>query len=338
MTRSRRRSLLLLTGLALVAAGSGFSCLKQMTTMPGASFAGPAPALTQTEAALARRLEADVLALAVGIGERNLGRTPERLDAAAAWVEGQLADAGYTVTPEPYEVQGRVVKNLIAELPGTEAPTELVILGAHYDSAEGTPGADDNATGVAVALALARALRTTPLPRTVRFIFFTNEEPPYFRTPAMGSDVSAKRSRARGDDVRAMLSLETMGYFTDAPDTQHYPWPFSAFYPSTGHFIGFVADTESRALSHRVVGTFREHATVASEGSSPPRAVKGIDWSDHGPYWRAGYRALMVTDTAPFRNPHYHEPTDLPDTVDFERLARVAVGLEAVTRALAARD
>jgi len=334
VTAARRAGLVLLVGVAL-AGGCGFSCLKQMTTMPGASFSGAAPALTADEAALAKSLEADVSHFAVDLGERNLGHTPAKLEAAASWVEGELLDAGYAVTQEPYEVKGQKVRNLIADLPGSSVPRELVIIGAHYDSAEGTPGADDNASGVAVTLALARALHASPQARTVRFIFFTNEEPPFFRTPAMGSDVSAKNARARGDDVRAMLSLETMGYFTDAPDTQHDPWPFSAFYPSSGHFIAFVADTESSDLAHQVAGTFRAHATVASEGSTAPRFIEGVDWSDHGPYWRAGYKALMVTDTAPFRNPHYHEATDLPPTMDFARLARVTVGLEAVVRDLA---
>lgn len=314
--------------------GGSLSCLKLMTTMPGSSFSGTAPAFSSDGLALEASLRDDVTTLSVGIGERNLGRTPAQLEAAAVWVEAQLLDAGYAVTPEPFQVNGHAVRNLIADLPGTVAPKELIVIGAHYDSAEGTPGADDNASGVAVGLALARRLHDTPQPRTVRFVFFTNEEPPYFRTDAMGSDVSAKRAKARGDDVKAMLSLETMGFFTDAKDSQHYPWPFSGFYPSTGHFIAFVADTDSRALAHDVVGTFREHATIASEGSSVPAFIEGIDWSDHGPYWRAGYRALMVTDTAPFRNPNYHEATDLPGTMDFERLARVTAGLEAVVKQL----
>lgn len=306
-----------------------------MTTMPGSSFAGPAPAFSSEALALVESLRADVTALSVGIGERNLGNKPDQLEAAATWVEAELLDAGYSVTPEPFQVNGHPVRNLVADLPGTVAPKELIVIGAHYDSAEGTPGADDNASGVAVGLALARHFHDTPQPRTVRFVFFTNEEPPYFRTDAMGSDVSAKRAKARGDDVKAMLSLETMGFFTDAKDSQHYPWPFSGFYPSTGHFIAFVADTDSRELAHDVAGTFRAHATIASEGSSVPAFIEGVDWSDHGPYWRAGYRALMVTDTAPFRNPNYHEATDLPPTMDFERLARVTLGLEAVVQQLA---
>jgi hypothetical protein len=332
-----RRSRLALLGAAALVGGSTLSCLHQMTSMPGTSFSGAAPALTTDEAALSAGLRADVTTLATDIGERNLGRRPQQLEAAATWVEGALRDAGYVVVPEPYEVKGQPTRNLIAELPGTAAPKELIVVGAHYDSAEGTPGADDNASGVATALALARRLHATPLDRTVRFVFFTNEEPPYFATPDMGSEVSAKASKARGDDVKAMLSLETMGFFTEAKNSQHYPWPFSGFYPSTGHFIAFVADTDSRALAHEAVSTFREHATVASEGSSVPAFIEGVDWSDHGPYWRQGYRALMVTDTAPFRNPNYHEATDLPATLDFDRLARVTVGLERVVRRLATR-
>lgn len=336
MTVLARRGLFVFVALALLA-GTTLSCLKQMTVMPGASFAGEAPRLTADELELSKALEADVTHLAVGIGERNLTNAPGKLDEAALWLERELAAAGYTVAAQPYEVNGQQVRNLVAELPGTHSPSQLVIVGAHYDSAEGTPGADDNGSGVAVCLALARRLTRAPQPRTVRFLFFTNEEPPYFRKASMGSEVAAKASKARGEDVRAMLSLETMGYFTDAPHSQHYPWPFSSFYPTTGHFIGFVADTDSKALANEVVGAFREHATVASEGSAAPAFIEGVDWSDHGPYWRAGYRALMVTDTAPFRNPNYHEPTDLPPTLDFARLARVTVGLDAVVRSLASK-
>lgn len=334
MTKPARGSVFALAGVVLLG-GSGLACLRQMTVMPGRSFVGPAPALTSEEAALAQALERDVSHLATGIGERNLGRTPAQLEAAALWLEELLRKEGYEVERERYEVKGQPVWNLAAELPGTTDPDEVIVVGAHYDSAEGTPGADDNASGVAVALALARRLHATPLPRTVRFAFFTNEEPPYFRTADMGSEVSAKLARTRGDDVRAMLSLETLGYFSDAPGSQHYPWPFSTFYPSTGHFIGFVADPTSRELAHEAVRTFREHATIASEGATVPSFIEGIDWSDHGPYWRQGYRALMVTDTAPFRNPNYHEGSDHPRTLDFTRLARVTVGLEAVVRRLA---
>jgi Zn-dependent M28 family amino/carboxypeptidase len=188
---------------------------------------------------------------------------------------------------------------------------------------------------VAVGLAIAEYVMKHAPTRTVRFVFFTNEEPPYFRTASMGSEVNAKATRARGDDVKAMLSLETMGYFTDEANTQHYPWPFSIAYPSTGNFIAFVGDTESRDLARECVRVFREQARVPSEGAAIPAFVEGVDWSDHGPFWRQGYRALMVTDTAPNRNPHYHEATDLPDKVDFRRLALTTAGLFAVIDSLA---
>lgn len=302
--------------------------------MPGTSYAG---APVAPDEAVVVSLKNDVTHLAVDIGERNIINTPAALEQTATWLTERLAALGYEVKEQPYGVGERTVKNLVVEVKGGALASELVIVGAHYDTAPGNPGADDNGSGVAVALSLAEHFAKQQPRRTLRFIFFTNEEPPFFRKATMGSEVSAKKSREANEDIKAMLSLETMGYFTDAPNTQHYPWPFSTFYPSTGHFVGFVADTDSRELAHQVVGTFRETATVASEGSTAPSFIEGVDWSDHGPYWRAGYRALMVTDTAPFRNPNYHEATDLPPTLDYQRLARVTVGLEAVVRSLASK-
>lgn len=142
----------------------------------------------------------------------------------------------------------------------------------------------------------------------------------------------------RPEKVVAMLALETMGYFSDEKNTQHSPWPFSTFYPTEGNFIAFVADTTSRALVRDVVSTFRQQSTLASEGASVLAAIEGIDWSDHGPYWRAGSVALMVTDTAPFRDPNYHHESDVPDTLDFTRLANVAVVLRRVVAKLASVD
>lgn len=310
------------------------SCFAGMVSMPGRSWSAdlgtPPPEL---EAAL----KADVTHLAVTIGERNLDHAPAALEQSAQWVEGRLKAIGYEVKQEPFDVGGKKVWNLVAERAGGTLKSEIIVIGAHYDSAPGTPGADDNASGVAVALALAEATFKRAPARTVRFVFFTNEEPPWFRTVSMGSDVHAKAARARGDDIKAMLSLETMGYFVDEKDTQHYPWPFSLAYPSTGHFTAFVADTASRELARDVVKVFRERARVPSEGASIPPFVQGVDWSDHGPFWKQGYRALMVTDTAPFRNPHYHEATDLPPTLDYRRLGLVTEGLLAVVESLSER-
>ncbi|MFO0596367.1 MAG: M28 family peptidase [Myxococcaceae bacterium] len=308
------------------------ACFSQMVRMPGTSWPGEPGAVT--DPALEASLRADVTTLAVDIGERNLDHFPASLERTAAWLTERLKSLGYEVVEQPYPVGERTVKNLVVEKKGKSKPSEIIVVGAHYDSAPGTPGADDNGSGVAVALRLAQVMASRTPERTVRFLFFTNEEPPWFRTASMGSEVAAKATRARGDDVKVMLSLETMGYFSSAPNTQHYPWPFSVAYPSTGHFIAFVADTGSREVLHQVITTFRERAKLPSEGASVPAFIEGVDWSDHGPYWRQDYRAMMVTDTAPFRNPNYHEKTDLPDTLDYRRLALTAEGLEAVLEVL----
>ena len=264
-------------------------------------------------------------------------RQPAALAAASSWIELQLRAAGYEVQKQRYEVKGQPVENLIVEKRGKQTPSEIVVVGAHYDSAEGTPGADDNASGVASLLALARKFSAKETARTLRFVFFVNEEPPYFRTDNMGSVVYANECKQRGDDVVAMLSLETIGYYSDTEGSQKYPFPLSLLYPSTGNFIGFVANTESKKLAHESVRVFREHASVPSEGASVPASIEGVDWSDHLAFWRHGYPALMVTDTAPFRNPHYHEATDVPGVVDAKRLARTTIGLEAVVVDLVTR-
>ena len=320
-----------LMGLVVLSTGLLLGCFSRMVSMPGHSYEGPA---ATPDAQLEAQLRADVSQLAGGFGERNVYNAPEALERSAVWLTQRLTSLGYVVKEESFDVGERTVKNLIVEKAGSTLASELIVIGAHYDTAHGTPGADDNGSGVAVGLALAEyAMKRTPA-RTVRFVFFTNEEPPFFRTTGMGSEVNAKASRARGDDVKAMLALETMGFFADAPDSQHYPWPFSVAYPSTGNFIAFVGDTDSRELARACVRVFREKAKVPSEGAAIPAVVEGADWSDHGPYWRQGYRALMVTDTAPFRNPHYHRATDLPETVDFRRLALTAEGLAAVLDSL----
>ena len=207
---------------------------------------------------------------------------------------------------------------------------------AHYDSAPGTPGANDNGSAVASLLTLARRFAGQPQPRTLRFVFFVNEEPPFFQTAAMGSWVYAKECRRRHDRIVGMWSLETMGYYSDAKGSQHYPFPFSLFYPDTGNFIGFVANSQSGELLKRTIGGFRKHAQFPSEGVAAPDVVPGLGWSDHWSFWQEGYPAVMITDTALFRYPHYHEATDTPDRLDYDRLGRVVDGLTAVVRDLAA--
>jgi Zn-dependent M28 family amino/carboxypeptidase len=231
---------------------------------------------------------------------------------------------------------GAQTPNLIVETLGSTKPKEIIVIGAHYDTCMGTPGADDNATGVAGVLALARAFAGRPQARTLRFALFVNEEPPTFQTPDMGSWVYAKACRARGDNIVAMFSLESIGYYCDEPGSQKYPPPVGLFYPSKGDFIAFIGNGSNRALVRRCIRQFRSTTQFPSEGAAVPAALPGVGWSDHWSFWQEGYPALMVTCTAPFRNPNYHKPGDTPETLDYERLARVVMGVERVVVLLAA--
>lgn len=308
--------------------------VRYMVAMPGTSFRGALPPLDEDERQLRDRLTRHVEVLAAEIGERHIWRG-DTLDRAARHIEESLAASGYQVGSTAYQALHASVRTLFADLPGSTAADEIVLVGAHYDSVVGCPGANDNGTGVAAVLELARLLRGERLARTVRFAAFPNEEPPFYFTRTMGSRVYARECRERGDRIVAMLSLETVGCYSDARRTQHYPFPFGLFYPHTGNFIGFVANLRSRALVRRCVGAFRRHAEFPAEGVAAPGYLPGIFWSDHWSFWREGYRAVMVTDTAPFRYRHYHTPHDTLDKIDFDRTARVVGGLAHVVRDLA---
>jgi Zn-dependent M28 family amino/carboxypeptidase len=308
-----------------------------MIRMPGESYAGPLPPLTPGQAALRDELKQHVETLAGEIGERNVVLYTG-LVAAVEYLETALADLGYEVERQEYTVAGKTCVNLAAEIPGTDLPEKIIVVGAHYDSVIHCPGANDNGTGVAATLALARALKGSTPRRTVRFVLFVNEEPPYFQRAEMGSRVYAKACRERGENITAMFSLETIGYYSDEPGSQHYPPPLGLVYPSTGNFIAFVGNYGSRDLVRQAIGSFRRHAQFPSEGGAPPGFIPGIGWSDHWAFWKEGYDGVMVTDTAPFRYPHYHRDTDTPDRIDYERTARVVDGLEAVIAELAGAE
>lgn len=304
--------------------------------MPGRSHRGPPPPLDADEAELAAALEAHVRELAVEIGPRNVFH-PEGLARAADYAAAELARSGREVREERFRVEAHEFRNLWVDLPGPEA--ELVVVGAHYDSAGDSPGANDNGTGVAAVLELAERLAGRSLRRTVRLVLFANEEPPFFATAGMGSDVHARGARERGEQVAAMLSIETIGCWLDEPGSQRYPPPFAWFYPDRGDFLAFVGDLRSRSLVRRCVGTFRRSTPLPCEGVAAPASVPGVGWSDQRSFWAQGWPAAMVTDTAPYRYEPYHTPGDLPGACDFARAARAVVGLERVVVQLAgARD
>jgi hypothetical protein len=295
--------------------------------MPGKNISKPAP-MSSEEVALREELRADVQKLAGDIGERNMWHY-EKLTAAADFIEDSFSRAGLHPRRDSYEMRGEACHNIEVEIRG--ARPEIILIGAHYDSVFGCPGANDNGSGVAAMLALARRFAGTKPERTLRFVAFVNEEPPYFLSDEMGSFIYASRCKKRGDKISAMISLETIGYFSDAPDSQTYPSPgLGLFYPKVGNFIGFVSNVPSRALLRRVIALFRKHAKIPSEGAALPGFIPGVSWSDQWSFWRNGYPGIMITDTALFRYPYYHSANDTPDKLDYDRFTLVVSGMEKV--------
>ena len=296
-----------------------------MMSMPGKSYAGPLPPLSALDQALAVRLRKHVESLAAK--ERNTD-----LDTPARYIAAAFAEYGLEPVTQDFPSGGRTVRNI-----EVQAKTDsLVVVGAHYDTVPGSPGADDNASAVAALIELAGMLASEELP--IRFVAFANEELPYFMGPEMGSWNSARRSRERKESVRAMLSLEMLGYYRDEPRSQHYPPPLGLFYPDRANFIAFVGDLGARGLVRQCVSLFRKHAKFPSQGVAAPSFVPGITWSDHWSFRSEGFPAIMVTDTAFNRYPHYHLPSDTPEKLDYERLARVTLGLVGVIRELATEN
>jgi len=305
-----------------------------MIRMPSDGFHGPLPPMTEEQRHLEQELRDHVIQLAGVIGERNLFRY-KQLAAAAGYVRATFTRCGYEVRRHQYEVGGQVCENVEVEVRGRGEPEDILLIGAHYDSVQRCPGANDNGTGVAAVLALARAFTNVSPSWTVRFVAFTNEEPPFFRSSRMGSRVYARRCRERNEKIRLMLSLETIGYYSDEPNSQGYPFPFSFFYPSTANFIAFVSNMEHASWVKHLLTAFRRHAQFPSEGGALWEWIPGVAWSDHWSFWKEGYPAVMVTDTAPNRYPYYHTAADTPDKVDFARMARVVSGLQRVLAEMA---
>jgi len=283
---------------------------------------------------LATRLERHVRTLAETIGERNVYR-PQALARAEDYVARQLEAMGYEVVRQTYELQGVACSNLEVTRTGKRHPRNIVLIGAHYDSVLGSPGANDNGSGVAMLLELARRFAAVDVDRTVRFVAFVNEEPPFSFGEAMGSMRYARAARDRGDNIRLMLALETIGCYSDQPGSQDYPPLFRHFYPDTGNFIAFVSNFRSWRWLRRFTAAFRQHCNFPAEQVATFSWIPGVAWSDHQSFWRNDYPALMVTDTAFYRYPHYHMPTDTADHLNYAAMAALAEGLERAVLSLA---
>ena len=286
------------------------------------------------EPALEHRLRRHVHALAGTIGERNVWR-PDALHAAADYIRSAFVSAGCEVVPQSYETHHVRCENLEVTFPGHARGGEIIVAGAHYDTVPGSPGADDNASGVAGVIEIARALRPLSLSRTVKLLAFVNEEAPFFYSRQMGSWVYASAARRRGDDIRLMLSLEMLGCYSDEPGSQAYPPFLRWFYPDRGNFIAFVSNLWSRRALAAAVRAFRSSSDFPAERLASPAFVPGVSWSDQVSFWHAGYAGVMVTDTAFYRYAHYHAASDTPEKIDYARMASVVDGLAKAIGVLA---
>ena len=294
--------------------------------MPGFSYSGPLPDLTEIESEIKNRITQHINSLAGEIGERNIWNY-KALEASVDLIESVFKNLNHPVETQNYTVEGKLVKNLAIELKGTSLSEEIVIVGAHYDTVLGTPGADDNASGVAALIEIARLLSDQRFKRSLRFVAFVNEEPPFFMTEDMGSLVYACRSRQRNEKIVAMLSLESIGYYSNGKGSQQYPFPLNLYYPNIGNFIAFVGNIQSKDLVVQAIGSFRKHTKFPSEGIAAPQWIPGIGWSDQWSFWQENYPAIMITDTALFRNQHYHTQSDTPEKLDYDCIARLVNGL-----------
>jgi Zn-dependent M28 family amino/carboxypeptidase len=281
-----------------------------------------APGGLEGDKMLRENLQKHIEQLTVRIGERNLWKG-DSLEQAAAYIEGTFSLYGYAVERQTYTSYGKSSSNLIAETGGEGS---LIVVGAHYDSVPGSPGADDNASAVAGLLELARLLKETGS-RKIKFVAFANEEPPFYGTNNMGSMVYAASLEEKKAPVDFMISLEMIGYFSKKK-VQRYPLPgMRFFYPETADFIGVVGNFRSWRCVSALKKGIRKHSTVKVQTMVGPESVGGINLSDNLSFWRHGYRAVMVTDSAFFRNSHYHQETDTMETLDFDSMAEVVKGL-----------
>lgn len=315
------RRIVLLLALIILAGWWGTNRIRQPVRAVAASR--PAPPVDPDE------LERHVRMLAEAFVPRHFEH-PENLDRTAGYVRTHFEATGGRVSEQAFSAKGRTYRNVILELgPQSGRP---IVLGAHYDAFETHPAADDNASGVAGLIELAELLADEELSKPLLLVAYTLEEPPFFRTAEMGSAVHAASLAAAGREIEFMISTEMIGYFSDETDSQMLPLTgLGLLYPSEGNFIGVIGRLRDGALVRSVKRSMIEATELPVESfNAPPSLVPGIDFSDHLDYWHHGYPAVMVTDTAFYRNFAYHTADDTPDRLDYARMADVVRGLYRV--------
>lgn len=285
------------------------------------------------------RLKSDV-AYMQGLGPRNSENDTAyaQLNTCADWIVKQWRAQGYAVQRHEFTAGNKSYANLEIELAGTTASSEIVVICAQYDTLPGSPGANNNASGVATLLRLSELLKGQRLDRTVRLVQFVNEEDPFFGTEQMGSYIYAKACRECGDDIRTVLAVDSIGIYKHTPGSQRLPWPFSIFYPDRGDFLAFISNLPSRQCTKVATRGFRKASSFPIAAGVAPEWVPGVTWSDHSSFWQFGYPGVQVTDTGAFRSASHTTKDDTIDKIDFDALARVAVGLYGATVELASKQ
>ena len=281
-----------------------------------------------------QRLREHLHYLTVAIGERSVGR-PGNLKKTAAYISSFYEELGLAVDTQAYSYAQLPVANVIAEISFGKNPQSRYLLGAHYDSVSGTVGADDNASATAVQLEVARLLAQLPdkntLDLAVRFVSFALEEPPVYGTRHMGSRVYARTARAQKEKIDGMICLEMVGYACHEPGCQNYPFPLMFMdYPEAGNFIGIVSNFKSRGFAKDLVTQFQNNEDLPVVKLTVPfngYIMPAVRLSDHASFWDKGYKAVMVTDSAFFRNPYYHTSADTMDKLDLDFMAEVVESL-----------
>lgn len=293
--------------------------------MAGSSYEGPLKPLSAESEKLRERLKEHVRVLSDEIGVRN-ARKGSTLERAADYIEQQFSEYHYVPKSEVINAEG--FRNIVVDLYSKKDRDSILLVGAHYDTTRSTPGADDNASGVAALLETARAFRDKQLPITIRFVAFVNEEFPYFGTDNMGSRFHAQHAREQGEQILGMFSLEMLGFYSDEYRSQYYPRVIRRFYPRRGNFIAFVSNIVSRPLLVTALTAFREQVEFPTQGLAAPQwLVRGIRRSDHASFWSNGYKAIMITDTANYRNYSYHNMGDTYTSLDYDRMTIVVDGI-----------
>ncbi len=281
---------------------------------------------------LPSKVRSHVIRLSKEIGQRSIFDY-SRLNEAAVYISQRFKDYGFEVEFQEYSLFDRCVSNIIARKAGS-SDVGKIIVGAHYDTYF-NPGADDNASAVAGLLELARMANSMDNRKTVEFVAFVNEEPPFFKTKDMGSFVYASRARDKELNIQAVLILEMIGYFSDKPFSQRYPLFLGPFYPNRADFIAVVGNLDNRRLVEQVVAYYKEASPFPVKSIALFNFIPGVDFSDHWSFWQNNFPAVMITDTAFYRYPYYHTSLDTFDRLDYQKISMIVEGLAGVLRRLA---